>query len=129
KLVLALQFRDDLGRKKMRIDDDVPGLLAEKLEKPAEVHTLDEAAELVGFLPRRRLAIEQIIKVAEHVRQLVRQVEIGLTINAAEDCVGELKHVDVLNRRLRVEFFHRQLDSLSRPQVPRSNRRGKDQNA
>ena len=63
-------------------------------------------------------AIHQVVKVAQHVRRFVDEVEIRLRIDTAKGGIRQLEHVDILDDGLRIELFERQLDSLRRPQMP-----------
>ena len=122
------QMGDDLRRQEVRVDDQVPRFLLEKLQKHLEVELFQAEPELVapalGGGP-----IEQIVKVAEHVRGHVDQIEIELAIEPAKEPVGHFQHVVIFHVGVGHHFSQGDLDSLGGTHMTCTNGCGQDQNA
>ena len=59
-----------------------------------------------------------VVEPAEHLGRLVDQVDVGLGIEVAEDVVGVLEHVEVLDLRGQASDLQRFLDGVGRAEVP-----------
>ena len=84
---------------------------------------------LVGLLLGRRLPVEHVVEVAQHVRHPIHHVEIRLPVKAAEHRIGELEHIDILHVGLGIKLLQRRFDGLGRAQMPRADRRRQNQDA
>ena len=71
--------------------------------------------------------VEMVVEPAEHLGRLVDQVDVGLGIEVAEDVVGVLEHVEVLDLGGQAPDLQRLLDRVGRPKVPRPGAGGQDQ--
>ncbi len=123
------QRGDQLGRQKVRVDDDVPRLGFQKPQERGHVQLLKRQSQTIGISLRRGGPIHQVVKVAQYVGCFVDEVEIGLAIHPPKSGVRELEHVEIPHFGGRVDLLERKFDRLGRPQVAGANGRGEDEHS
>src|SRR5262249_16305831 len=82
-----------------------------------------------SVLARAAGPIEHVVEITQNVRRPVDEIEIRLAIEPAKGGVGQLEHVDVLDRGLGHDLTQGQLDRLSSPQMPGADRGGEDEDS
>ena len=81
------------------------------------------------FLPDLLGWSMQVVEVAEDVRRLVDQIEVGLAVELAEGGVGQFENVDVADDGVGHGLAQGQLDGLGGADVAGADRRGQDEDA
>src|SRR5262249_15440333 len=121
---------DDFRRQKMRVNDQVDGLIAEHAAKSRQVDLFDQEPNLVGAVAAgsARL-IEHVVKKAEEMRRPVNQVNVSLGIDTSKGLVGERENVQVGDFGVGNHLPQRQLYRLGGTHVARSHRRRQNQDS
>ena len=99
--LLPAKRGDDLRGQKMGVEDQVPGLLFEKADEGPKIESFHRQAKTVRAIAARATGlIHQIVEVAQNVRGLIDQVQVGLAVDTAKGGVRQGQHVEVSDRGL-----------------------------
>ena len=118
QLLFLAQRGDDLGRQEMRVDDQIPRLLLQQADERRRLSFSTARPQPIALACRAARLVEHVVEIAEHVRRLVHQVQIGLAVDAAEGGVGQLQHVEVRDHRIGRQLAQGQFDGLGRAHWP-----------
>src|SRR5262249_24604827 len=102
----------------------------QELHEGPQVELLEHQTEAVAaVLARFAGPVEHVVKVAQDVRGLVDQVQVELGVKAAEELIGQLKHVHVFDAGLRHHLVQSRLHRLGGAEVSGAHGGGQYQDA
>ena len=104
------------------------GSASSRRDEATQVELLDGQPQAVAAIAcPEGWAVEQVVEVAEDVRGLVDQIEVGLAVEPAEGGVGQFQNVEVADDGFGHGLPQGQLDGLGGAHVAGADRRGQDQ--
>src|SRR5260221_616402 len=73
-LPIAPQAGNNFGGQEMRVDDDIPTIVVQQIEKLREIQLLDEQSQAIALRSRPARLVEHVIKESQHMRRFVHQI-------------------------------------------------------